>query len=166
MSIKIIKKGITDIECDIIVNAANSGLKWGDGVCGAIFRACGHGKELQEECDRIGGCPTGEAVITNAFNLPCKKIIHAVGPIWHGGNDSEEELLENAYRNSLELAIANNFRSVAFPLISAGIYGYPLREAWETALKVCKKYENDINIIFAVLDDSILNTGNEILKNL
>lgn len=166
MSIKIIKKGITDIECDIIVNAANSGLKWGGGVCGAIFRACGHGKELQEECDRIGGCPTGEAVITNAFNLPCKKIIHAVGPIWHGGNDSEEELLENAYRNSLELAIANTFRSVAFPLISVGIYGYPLREAWETALKVCKKYENDINIIFAVLDDSILNTGNEILKNL
>lgn len=163
MVVAIVKKSITDMDTDCIVNAANSGLQWGGGVCGAIFRACGHGKELQQQCNKIGGCPTGKAVITDAFDLLCKKIIHAVGPVWNGGNSGEADLLASAYRESIKLALENNMKSITFPLISAGIFGYPLTEAWKIAIDVSFEYKDKIDIYFAVLDDNILITGLNIL---
>ncbi len=135
-SIEIIKSGITDLDVDAVVNAANSQLLEGCGVCGAIFREAGS-DELTSACFKIGGCPTGEAVITPGFNLRADYIIHAVGPVWSGGDNDEEELLYAAYENSLILARKNNCRSIAFPVISSGIYGYPKREAWLVAVRAC-----------------------------
>ena len=118
-------------EVEAIVNAANSGLSQGGGVCGAIFAAAG-AKELTKACAALGGCPTGQAVITPGFKL-AKYVIHAVGPIWRGGQSGESELLASCYRESLKLATANGLKSVAFPLISAGIYGYPKTKALKVA---------------------------------
>ena len=120
---------ITDWKTDAIVSAANSGLWPGGGVCGAIFKAAGY-KELENACKKIGHCDTGNAVITPGFASNAKYIIHAVGPQWQGGNHNEPELLYNAYRRSLELAVENNCRSIGFPLISAGIYGTRWRKSW------------------------------------
>jgi len=160
--IEIIKKGITEFETDAIVNAANSSLWAGGGVCGAIFRAAGM-SELQEACDKIGHCDTGNAVITPGFKLNAKYIIHAVGPIWNFGRSNEEQLLYGAYKNSLLRAKENDLHSIAFPLISAGIYGYPVEEAWKVAITACKDFievgEYDIDIYFAVLDDRIKAIG-------
>ena len=119
-TIAIRKIGITDLDTDAIVNAANDGLWAGSGICGAIFRAAGH-EQLQAACDRIGHCDTGSAVITPGFRLKAKYIIHAVGPRWKDGKHKEPELLYGAYYKSLELAADNNCRSIGFPLISAGI---------------------------------------------
>lgn len=142
MSIEVIKGDITAVEADAIVNAANSGLAGGGGVDGAIHRA--GGPEIMKECDSIrdhqGGCPTGEAVITTAGRLPAKKVIHTVGPVWKGGQHGEENLLANAYRNSLELAAKNNLKTVAFPNISTGIYGYPKKEAARGAVRAVKDF--------------------------
>ena len=140
MKINIIKGDITTLEYDAIVNAANESLQGGSGVCGAIFSKAGW-DELQAECDIIGHCDTGKAVITNAYNLKCKKVIHAVGPIYSG--DESASLLASAYYNSLRVASENNIRSIAFPSISTGIYGYPLDKAAPIALKAIKKYFND-----------------------
>ena len=114
---------ITALAVDAIVNAANTALAPGGGVCGAIHRAAG--PELAEECARLGGCATGEAKITAGHGLPALHVIHAVGPVWHGGDDGEAELLAACYRRSLEIAQANALATVAFPAISTGIFGYP-----------------------------------------
>ena len=119
-TIKIKKIGITELNTDAIVNAANSQLLEGGGVCGAIFNEAGS-MELTDACSKIGGCATGEAVITPGFNLSAKYIIHAVGPIWQDGNNNEPELLYNAYKNSLILAMENNCHSIGFPVISSGV---------------------------------------------
>ena len=127
-----IKQGdITLEDIDVIVNAANTSLFGGGGVDGAVHKAAGPG--VLEECRKIGGCPIGDAVITNAGNLKAKRIIHAVGPIWHGGNDGESAALINAYKNSFLLAKKENLRSIAFPAISTGAYGYPIEEAAKIA---------------------------------
>ena len=136
---------ITREDVDAIVNAANSGLRGGGPVDGAIHRAAG--PTVMEECRRIGGCPTGDAVITNAGRLKAKKIIHAVGPVWRGGNTGEAGLLESAYESSFSLAKKNGLRTIAFPAISTGVYGYPLEEATRIALAAGKKYEKDFEEI-------------------
>lgn len=161
--IRIQNFSITDLATDAIVNAANEGLWAGGGVCGAIFRAAGAVK-LQAACNKIGHCDTGSAVITPGFKLKAKYVIHAVGPVWRGGNEHEPELLYGAYYKALDLAKENNCASIGFPLISAGIFGYPLEKAWEVAVKACKDFlaahsDYDIEIVFAVLDDRIIKAG-------
>ena len=168
MGISIRKISITDLRTDAVVNAANEGLWEGSGVCGVIFKKAGS-KELTQVCEEIGGCETGGAVITPGFNLPAKYIIHAVGPRWSGGNKKEPELLYSAYMQSLKLAKENDCHSIGFPLISAGIFGYPLEQAWDVAIRACRDYmdsnpDHDIEIIFAVLDDRIMQIGSEILN--
>lgn len=132
---------ITKEDVEAIVNAANTGLRGGGGVDGAIHRAAG--PSVMEECKQIGGCKTGEAVITNAGNLKAKKIIHTVGPVWHGGTRGEAKLLENAYKNSFLLAKKHKLKSIAFPAISTGVYGYLIEEATEIALSVGNEFEKD-----------------------
>ena len=124
---------ITTLSVDAIVNAANEQLAPGAGVCGAIHRAAG--PALARACAALGGCPTGSARITAGFNLPARHVIHAVGPMWQGGGAAEPELLASAYRSSMQLAAEHGLRSIAFPAISTGIYGYPLRPATEIAVE-------------------------------
>jgi O-acetyl-ADP-ribose deacetylase len=128
---------ITTLDTDAIVNAANESLAPGGGVCGAIHRAAG--PELARACAAIGGCPTGEARITPGFRLPAGFVIHAVGPVWHGGRAGEAELLASAYRSAMRLAAEHRFRSIAFPAISTGIYGYPLEAATDVAVRTVRK---------------------------
>jgi O-acetyl-ADP-ribose deacetylase len=129
---------ITRLSVDAIVNAANAQLEAGGGVCGAIHRAAG--PELLAECRKLGGCPTGEARITKGYLLPARWVIHAVGPVWQGGRAHEDALLASAYRNSLALAEEHGARTIAFPAISTGIYGYPLERATEIALDTIGEY--------------------------
>ena len=138
---------------DVIVNAANTALKMGGGVCGAIFAAAGDA-ELQAECDRIGGCKIGEAVITSGYHLPAKYIIHTVGPIWHGGGAGEAASLRDCYLNSLALAICYQCQSIAFPLISSGIYGYPKDQALQVAFYAIHEFlrEHDILVYLVMYD--------------
>ena len=169
-TIAIRKISITALDTYAIVNAANDGLWAGGGVCGAIFKAAGY-DQLQEACSKFGHCDTGSAVITPGFNLKAKYIIHAVGPEWNGGNNNEPQLLYSAYKNSLLIAKENNCHSIAFPLISAGIYLYPVDKAWRKALQASLDFLNDnkdydIDITFAVIDESIKAIGEEILKEL
>ena len=128
---------ITRQPVDAIVNAANERLLGGGGVDGAIHRAAG--PELLDECRKIGGCPTGEARITKGYRLPARHVIHTVGPVWHGGSKGEPALLAACYRNSLDLAVANGIRTIAFPGISTGIYGYPLEPATRLAMTTVKE---------------------------
>lgn len=166
-SIEVKKIGITELDVDAIVNAANSRLLEGGGVCGAIFREAGSA-ELTKACSEIGGCETGNAVITPGFNLQAKYIIHAVGPIWNGGDNGEAELLYNAYAQSLVLAKENNCHSIGFPVISSGIYGYPKDEAWKIAVQACNDFITDnsdypIKIFFAVLSDKSKEIGEKVI---
>ena len=160
----LIKGDITRVDTDAIVNAANSSLMGGGGVDGAIHRAAG--KELLEECIRIaqerrhvpgGPCPAGDAVITGAGKLPCKKVIHTVGPVWHGGGRGEAELLASCYRKSLLLAAGAGLKSIAFPNISTGVYGYPKDKAAKTAVEAVRKTLEETpgieRIVFVCFDD-------------
>ena len=144
----------TDVEA--IVNAANNSLLGGGGVDGAIHRAAG--RELLAECRTLNGCKTGESKITSAYKLPCKYVIHTVGPIYRGGNSYEPQLLANAYKSSMKLALQNKIRTIAFPSISTGIYSYPLEEAAEIAIKTVNdfylEHQNEFDCIRFVLFDA------------
>jgi O-acetyl-ADP-ribose deacetylase (regulator of RNase III) len=169
-TIEVRKIDITELDVDAIVNAANNGLHEGGGVCGAIFRKAGSDK-LAESCRQIGGCETGKAVITPAFDLSSEYIIHAVGPIWQGGGNGEAELLYSAYSQSLILAKENDCHSIAFPVISSGIYGYPKIQAWEIAIEACRDFIADnsdylIDIIFAVLSGQSKELGERTIGKL
>jgi O-acetyl-ADP-ribose deacetylase len=143
--LRFVQGDITSMATDAIVNAANERLSDGGGVNGAIHRAAG--PDLGPACRAIGGCPTGEARITQGFNLPARYIIHAVGPVWHGGNHGEAHLLASAYRNSLALAELHGLRSVAFPAISCGIFGYPVDQASEIAVEAVRGSELDVTFV-------------------
>ena len=153
-----IKQGdITNEDVDVLVNAANTGLRGGGGVDGAIHRAAG--PSVMEACRKIGGCPTGSAVLTNAGKLKAQKIIHAVGPVWAGGKKGEPGLLRRAYETSFDLAKKHGLRSIAFPAISTGVYGYPKEPAAKIALTEGKKFEKDFKeirfVCFSVEDRAI-----------
>lgn len=152
-NMRIIQGDITMIKVEVIVNAANSGLRGGGGVDGAIHRA--GGPAIMEACRKIGRCPTGEAVITTAGNLPSKYVIHTVGPIWKGGKNQEEALLAKAYYNSLTLAQKNGLKSITFPNISTGIYGFPKEKAAEIAINTCQDFikRHHITVTFVCFDD-------------
>ena len=145
--IRVVQGDITALKVDAIVNAANSTLLGGGGVDGAIH--CAAGPELKTYCEKLGGCPTGESKITPGFKLPAKYVIHTVGPVWHGGKSNEPTLLANCYRNSLELALKNGVKTIAFPSISTGAYGYPKEEAAKIAVSVMRGYEKKFDEIIA-----------------
>ena len=139
--LEVVEGDITKLAVDAIVNAANSTLLGGGGVDGAIHRAAG--PRLLEECRTLGGCPTGEARITQGYELPAKHVIHTVGPVWHGGRRGEEELLASCYRNSLRLAVEHGVRTIAFPAISTGVYRFPMDRAAKIAVREVRAFVRD-----------------------
>ena len=167
-TLAIVEGDITKEETEAIVNAANSGLRGGGGVDGAIHRA--GGPSILEECRKIGHCPTGQAVITSGGNLPAKYVIHTVGPVWSGGNRNEAGLLKSAYLESLKIASKKGLKSVSFPAISTGAYGYPLNEAARIALKTAIDYlkeHQEIELVrFVLFGEPMLDVFAEQLKKL
>ena len=164
MPYKIVRNDITKLQVDAIVNAANTSLQMGGGVCGAIFVAAG-AERLQNACNYLAPINTGEAVITQGFDLPAKYIIHTAGPVYHDGNQGEDALLRACYMNSLELAQKNGCESVAFPLISSGIYGYPKANALRVATSAIRDYlgEHDMEVSLVVFDKSTFEVSMELL---
>lgn len=165
MPFTIVHQDITKMKVDAIVNAANINLQMGGGVCGAIFKAAGVA-ELQAACDKLAPIKTGEAVITPGFALPAKYIIHAAGPVYSRNNaEQSEQLLRSAYINSLQLAIRNKCKSIAFPLISSGIYGYPKDEALRVAVLAIKDFlaDHDLDVYLAMLDKASFVVSEELL---
>jgi O-acetyl-ADP-ribose deacetylase (regulator of RNase III) len=173
-TVRLVKGDITEMETDAIVNAANSSLMGGGGVDGAIHRR--GGPKILEECKRIRaaewpqGLPTGKAVITSGGNLKAQHVIHTVGPVWRGGNRGEPELLAQAYQNSLRLAVAEGLKTVAFPSISTGAYGYPIEGVCRVALKVVKEFlekeDNLDEVVFVLFSESALEVYLDKAKNI
>lgn len=155
---EIFKGDITTLEVDAIVNAANTSLLGGGGVDGAIHRAAGPG--LLEECRTLKGCPTGQAKMTSAYNLPCKFVIHSVGPVWKGGDFGEEQLLASAYKNPIRIAANIKLKTIAFPNISTGIYGFPKKPAAKIAIAAVREALKDADsiekVIFCIVDEENL----------
>lgn len=167
MPFQIVHNDITKMNTDAIVNAANSHLQQGGGVCGAIFQAAG-ADLLRKECDSIGACPVGHSVITKAYQLPAKYIIHSVGPVWNGGKQGEDKLLAMAYRNALNLAKEYNLTSISFPLISSGIYGYPKEEALQIAISVMSEFllHNEMEIYLVVFDRKAISLSEKLFTEI
>ncbi len=151
MSFHLIEGDITEVEADAVVNAANSALMRGGGVCGAIFAAAG-ARQLQRACERLAPVRTGLVAVTDGFDLKAKRIIHAVGPVWQGGHNGEKEALSSCYTRALEICSKEGLRSIAFPLISSGIYGYPVDDAYRVARDVIKSYleSHDIEVYLVI----------------
>ena len=164
MSIKAVKADVTKLQTDAIVNAANNTLLGGGGVDGAIHRAAG--SQLLAECRTLNGCETGQARITKGYNLPAKYVIHTVGPVWYGGEQGEPQLLADAYRNSLKLAEEHNLKSIAFPAISTGVYGYPKEEAAHIAIDTIREFlkEYDMEVVLTAFSDGDLKRYERILQ--
>jgi O-acetyl-ADP-ribose deacetylase len=164
--IKLIKGDITKLQVDAIVNAANTSLLGGGGVDVAIHAAAG--PKLLVECKTLGGCEVGEAKITKGYNLPARFVVHTVGPIWQGGSQNEANLLKNCYMNSLKLAEENNIKTIAFPNISTGVYGYPKEEAAKIAVSTVKEYlathSKIEEVKFVCFNDENYNLYNKLLK--